>query len=70
MERERDEDKEKVARGEGGIYATTVVVLDHGGVEELTHDRRRERTAGVGGGGPRERDSEGERDGARRGSVG
>lgn len=36
MERERDEDKEKVARGEGGIYATTVVVLDHGGVEELT----------------------------------
>lgn len=46
MERERDEDKEKVARGEGGIYATTVVVLDHGGVEELTHDRRRERDSG------------------------
>lgn len=71
MERERDEDKEKVARGEGGIYATTVVVLDHGGVEELTHDRRRERDSGRrGGGGPRERDSEGERDRARRGSVG
>lgn len=51
MERERDEDKEKVARGEGGIYATTVVVLDHGGVEELTHDRRRERDSGCRGGG-------------------
>lgn len=50
MERERDEDKEKVARGEGGIYATTVVVLDHGGVEELTHDRRRERDSGCRGG--------------------
>lgn len=50
MERERDKDKEKVARGEGGIYATTVVVLDHGGVEELTHDRRRERDSGCRGG--------------------